>query len=176
LAENPANPAEFRRYRQALLVAYVVLGGLAILLIAASVIADLFFTGKERARLPAPSAVDPLRCNHDVRELLEALGGKAAELELDAVKGDGKNLGARWEAFAERWEAEWRAVGARCAFDDGPAESARGPAFERVAWVHRNLIELARKYRGMMARFDEEQAREIARMREALDRSGTSPP
>ncbi len=170
MAEKPANPAEFRRYRQGLLVAYVVLGGLAGLLIAASVIVDLFFSGTKRAGGAPAAAVDLVRCNQDVSGLLDRVGAGAAELQLEAVRGDRAGRAARVQASVERWQDDWRAVGGRCAFDDASA-GVPGTAFERMAWVHRNLPALAGKSREMMARFDEEQAREMARMREALQRS-----
>lgn len=170
MSEKPRHPPEFRRYRQALLAAYFAVGGLVALLIAASVIYELFFQRPDRARLPEPSPADLVACNADVQHLLEALGVEASELHLAAVKGDARDLGRRWEDFSRDWQRNWDEVNARCRFDE-LADTNRAVAYERMAWVHRNLITTKLEYREMMARFGEEQAREIARMREALDRS-----
>jgi hypothetical protein len=167
-AQTARNPNEFRRYRQGLFAVYLTVGGLAILLVGASVVRGLFFSRGEKRQAPSPT--DLLACNDDVRKLLEDLGEKAAELQVEAVKGEVQDLGRRWDEFARTWQKEWEEVNVRCRFDE-LANTDQVLAYERMATAHRDLVALKLEYGEMIARFGKDQARDLARMREALDRS-----
>lgn len=162
------NPAEFRPYRRALVVLYFVVGGILVLLLLGSIAKELFLRPGQRP--PRPSPADLLECNRDVRRLLESLGDQAAQLQLDAIHGAGGDLGGRWEAFTRSWQENWDRVNNRCGFDL-LADTGQGVAYDRMAWVHRNLATTRLKYREMMARFSQGLAHELAEMRRALARS-----
>jgi hypothetical protein len=134
----------------------------------ASIVHELFLRRGERPPLPNPT--DLLTCNRDVGDLLEGLGRTAAELQREAATGDPEDLGGRWERFAADWQERWHKVNRRCRFDE-LADTGLGPAYDRMAWVHRNLPGVKLKYREAMKRFTDEQAGEIKEMREALKRS-----
>lgn len=159
---------EFRRYRQALFAIYFAVLASGSLLLLASVVYDLFFRRGERASLPSPT--DLIACQHDVRALLEDLGVTASKLQSEAVTGDPHDLGGRWERFSRDWQERWTKVGERCRFDE-LADTGLGPAYDRMAWVHRQLPPMKLKYRELMKRFTVEQASDLEEMRRALDRS-----
>ena len=159
---------EFRKYRQALLTIYVVALGLGSLLILVSVAVELFGRRNEPATVGTPA--DLLHCNQDVSALLESLGREVSTLQVEAFVGDARDLGARWEEFTREWQKQWDVAEARCLFNSR-ADKGLGPAFDRMAWVHRQLPRLKLEYRESMKRFENEQAREIASMRAALAKS-----
>jgi hypothetical protein len=168
-AENKKNPEEFRPYRLALWIVYVSVGGLGALLLISSIVVELF--GRRSDTVQAPSPADLLHCNGDVLELLEDLALTSAKIQGEAAKGTARTeLGTRWEEFSREWDRRWNLVNAQCRFDE-LAETGRGPAVDRMAWVHRNLPGLKLQYREMMKQFSETQAQTLAEMREALDRS-----
>lgn len=166
---SPRNPEEFRRYRQALAGLYITVGSLGTLLLISSVVVELFFTHGERR--PAPSPADLLECNREVTALLEDLGATAAEIQREAVVGRSESdLSKRWDDFSREWQRRWEAVNVRCEFDER-AETDLGEAYNRMAWVHRNLPALKLKYKEMMKQFTREQAADLAEMRAALAKS-----
>ncbi len=138
------------------------------MLIVTSVVYDLFW--RRAPHRPTPPPADLLECNRDVRRLLEGLGETTAQLQLDAVKGDARDLGGRWEDFAKEWQQNWDLVDERCRFDE-LAGTPQPLAYERMAQVHRKLVTIKLDYREMMADFDEGIARELNHAREALDKS-----
>jgi len=163
------NPEEFRSYRKALWIAYVTIGGLGALLVFASIVVELF--GDRGTGPKAPSPTDLLQCNDDVRHLLEDLVDKPAELmHLAGQDVPGTELGRAWEAFSHDWDRRWATVNTQCQFDE-LADTGLGPAFDRMAWVHRNLPRLKLQYREMMQRFTDRQAETLAEMRVALEKS-----
>lgn len=176
-----ANPQEFRRYRQALVIVYLLVGTLSAGLLISSVVADLFLRRNRQAPTPSPAGL--LQCNARVEALLVHLGTTAADLMKGAVTENEKDLGARWEEFAKEWQRRWNTVNDECLFDER-ADTGLGPGYDRMAWVHRNLRTMLLKYRELMKRFTDNQADEIAEMRHALERSralldkqgGTPPP
>ncbi|MBI4508330.1 MAG: hypothetical protein HY698_01760 [Deltaproteobacteria bacterium] len=161
-------PEEFRGYRRALTVAYVTVLALGSALIVVSIVSELFFRRGERH--PASPPADPLQCNQDVQGLLEDLGNTAVNLQREAVTGNATDLGGRWEEFAKEWQKRWDLVNTRCQFDE-LADTGLGPAYDRMASVHRSLPTLKLKYRELMKRFSDEQAAELADMRSALEKS-----
>jgi hypothetical protein len=163
-----ADPQEFRRYRQALLIVYLLVGTVAAGLIISSVAAELFFRRSRQSPPPSPAGL--LQCNLHVEELLLNLGTKAADLMKGAVTTQEMDLGGKWEEFSKEWQARWKSVNDECQFDK-LADTGLGPGYDRMAWVHRNLRATLLNYRELMKRFNDSQADEIAEMRRALDRS-----
>lgn len=167
-ATDTSDHREFRRYRQALIGIYFLALTLGVSLVLASLVYDLFLRRGPRA--PAPTVEARVRCNDEVRELLEDLGKTAASLQAQAAAGDPDERGTRWDEFSRAWDARWEAVNVRCQFDH-LADTGLGKAYDRMAWVHRSLPTLKLKYRDMMKRFAADQAQELAEMRRALDAS-----
>lgn len=168
--ETDAKPPEFKRYRQVLAGIYLSVGALGSLLVLSSIVVDLFFHGGSASPEPAPA--DLLACNREVRALLTDLAVTSAEIQKSAATADlqEQDLGGRWEEFSRTWQRQWSTVNDRCQFDE-LADTGLGPAFDRMAWVHRRLPGLRLEYREHMKRFTENQADELAEMREALDKS-----
>lgn len=162
------NPEEFRSYRKALWIAYVAVGGLGATLLIASIVVELF--GRS-GQAPAPSPEDLLQCNDDVLHLLEDLANAPADIMRQAAEGvPGSELGKRWEGFSHDWDRRWETVNTRCKFDE-LADTGLGPAFDRMAWAHRNLPRVKLKYRDQMKQFTDSEAETLVEMRGALDRS-----
>jgi len=170
-SQDPPKDQEFHSYRRALVIGYVGALGLAAAWVVLSIVVELFFGHGRRVRAPEPTPADLLACNHDVRGLFEDPGKTAAELQAAAVVGDARDLDARWEEFSRHlWQERWEQVLRRCKFDE-LAETGLGPAYDRMARVHRELPAMMLEYREMMRRFTREQARELDAMRHALDKS-----
>lgn len=160
---------EFRRYRQILGGLYLAVASLGAVLLIASILVELFF--RRGGPAPGPTPADLLACNEEVRRLLEDLGEAAADLQRDAARGAPKTeLGDRWAEFSRGWQARWERVNTACQFDER-ADTGLGEAFDRMAYVHRNLPALKLKYQRMMKQFTEEHAEDVADMRRALDKS-----
>lgn len=113
---------------------------------------------------PPPSGTERA-CHADVEKLYVELVDEGAEAERQG--GASAEAAARWDAFQKSWKEAWQEVGTRCAL----GEDRRGPGLERMAWVHRSLPAIARKYRERLARFDRELAPDLAELRRALDKS-----
>jgi hypothetical protein len=140
------------------------------ILVAASIVIELFATGRREARREALEPGEQVACNAEVRVLLERLAREAARLELLPLEGRPADLIANWDAFAVSWETAWSAADARCRFSQ-LADRGLGTAYDRVAWVHRSLPTTKLKYAEKMARFSRDLAGEVAQMRRALDKS-----
>ena len=171
-SDRGADDPEFHSYRRALRFVYFGVLALGSALLIASIVTNLFFHGHRPDRAaPEPTATDLLSCNHDVEMLLEDLGRSSTELQAQAVQGEAHDLGARWEEFArQKWQPRWEEVLRRCKFDE-LAETGLGPAYDRMAAVHRELPGMMLRYREMMKRFTNDQARDLEAMRTALDKS-----
>jgi len=159
---------EFHGYRTGLLVAFAALVGLGALLVGASIVSEVFFHHGHRERAPAPLA-SLGECQADVTGLLGRLGEAKAALELDAVKGEAGDLPARWDAFAQNWQADWEAVNQRCGFR-AQVDTGLGGAFDRLAHVHENLATTRLKYAALLSRFAREVLPDVTEMRSALTR------
>ncbi len=168
--------SEFRRYRQVLTALYLVFAAAGVLLLAGSVVKELFFR-RPAVELP-PSAIaadDPtpselLECHGLVLDLLSKLGRETCELLALPPSGSRSELPARWEKFSRAWHDEWDVTNARCRFSE-LADTNLGVAYDRLAQVHGDLQTMRHKYQSLVVRFDDEQAAELARMRRALDLS-----
>jgi hypothetical protein len=147
---------------------YFTVGGLAIVLVFASLVAGLWF--RRTTERPLPNPGDMLACHADVRRLLERLGEMTAELHRETVKGEAQDVLRRWRTFAREWQDDWVAVNTRCQFDE-LADTDQNVAFESMARVHRELITIEKDYDEMMERFGRAEVAEVARLRELLDRS-----
>jgi hypothetical protein len=140
------------------------------ILIAASIVIELFATGRPEARREALPVAEQAVCNRDVRSLLERLVREAARLEQLPLEGRTTDLIAMWDGFAQSWGDDWRALGERCRFAQ-LADRGLGTAYDRIAWVHHTLPTTKLKYAEQMARFSRDLAGEVAEMRSALDKS-----
>jgi len=152
---------EFQAYRTALLVTFVVAVGIGAVLLGASIVVDLVVS-PHRAPAPLQSIDD---CRRDVTSLLVRLAETHAAIELAPVKGDAKDLPARWDEFAAAWQRDWEAARDRCGFGQSPSG-----AYERLAHVHENLFTLRLKYAALLARFSHDVQPDVTEMRRALDR------
>src|SRR5262245_23456460 len=143
--------------------------GLLAALIATSIVIDLF-AHEAPASSRALGPTELLGCNGAVRELLDGLVGETARIQAAPKTTDERNLGAEWDAFAGRWQASWEAAGARCGFGDLEG-TGLGAAYDRMAWVHRNLPTAKLKLRELVAHFAGGVGLDLAEMRTALDKS-----
>jgi hypothetical protein len=167
--EKAKNPEEFRVYRQALRIAFGGVAVLGSLLLIGSIIVEL--TGGRDANAQTPTPADLLQCNDDVLHLLEDLADTPGELMHEAARGAPvADVGARWEDFSRSWDRRWATVNTHCRFDE-LADTGLGPAFDRMAYVHRGLPRLKLKSREMMKRWNTEQAEGLVEMRAALESS-----
>lgn len=168
--------SEFRRYRQVLTALYLITAVAGFALIAGSVFRELLFPRPAgEVSVSAISAEDPdprelLECNSRVLDLLTKLGHETCELLALPPSGSRDELPARWEEFSRAWRHEWDEANARCRFSE-LADTNLGVAYDRLAQVHGDLQTMRQKYQGLVVRFDDEQAAELARMRRALDLS-----
>lgn len=135
------------------------------LLIAASVVIAIVDSPASRSHAPALSPDEITRCRRDVAALLEALVREGAR-QQEARRGEA--VGATWDAFSRRWDAEHRAVEERCRFEER-AESGLGRDYDRAAWAHRSLPRTKLKIEHQLARFARDLSDEIAEMRRALE-------
>lgn len=136
-----------------------------------SVVYELFIYRPNSHEAPAVAgAADLLQCHDAVAELLTDLGTTAAELEREAVVGDGRELAQRWAEHERDWRRRWNGANDLCRFDRAP-EPALGPAFEWMTAVWEKLPALQLTYRDQMRRFAENPGSELEEMRAALDRS-----
>jgi hypothetical protein len=154
-----------------LVLAAGVLCGLVGLLITVSIVNDLFLGRTPPSARTALSPDELLACNRDVRGLLEGLVREATRLQLEGLTSDGGEATSEsWQVAGERWDRTWREVDARCRFD-ALADQGLGPAYDRIAWVHRSLPRTKLQYTEWMARFSRDLRPEIGEMRRALDKS-----
>lgn len=169
---------EFKRYRQTLGGLYSAIIALGFLLLAASVVKELFFRPVVRLQGPVLSAENPsvahlLRCHRDVLELYQDLDHVTIRLISRPFRGPASDQGdviGEWEAFSREWLTRWERVNAFCRFSE-LVDTDMGPAYERMANVHGALPIMRLKYQSLLVRFDDEQAAELSRMRRDLERS-----
>jgi hypothetical protein len=166
---------EFRRYRQVLTVLYLGTATAGSVLLAGSVVKELFFR-RPAVELPRsaitvdnPDPGELLDCAQRVERLLDQLGHETCELLTPTAGAEGSEP-ARWEDFSRAWRDEWDVVDARCRFSE-LADTRMGAAYDRLAKVHGDLPAMRLKYQSLLGRFDDEQAAELAQMRRALDLS-----
>jgi hypothetical protein len=160
-------PPKFQRYRLALLVTASAVGAAFALLLVTSIVVDLFFSRRDTRQPATLSRAELVACNQSVRDMLEALVRKTAELESRSDLGD---LSADWDDFAEAWQREFGAVGERCGFNHMDS-SGMGTGYDRMAWVYRHLPTTKLKFRDLMAHYSRDLNVEIAEMRDALSKS-----
>ena len=175
MTQEAKKPSEFRRYRQVLTAAYMMVAAAIALLLTASVVKDLFFRRSNVAAAATlsherPDPAELLACHGMVLDLLTTLGRETCELLALPPSGDRGELASRWEDVSRAWRDEWDVAEARCRFSE-LAETEMGVAFDRLAKVHGDLPTMRLKYQSLLVRFDEEQAAELSRMRHALDLS-----
>lgn len=166
---------EFKRYRQVLTALYITAISAGFLLLAASVVKELFFRPVVQLHEPILPADNPdpqnlLRCYHDVASLYEDLGRITTQL-LDLPPTQGRtDLIRQWEEFSQSWLMRWERVNAWCRFSE-LADTHLGEAYDRMAVIHGDLPAMRLKYQSLLVRFDDTQAAELARVRRELDRS-----
>jgi hypothetical protein len=169
---------EFKRYRQILGVLYSAVIGLGFLLLAASVVKELFFRPVVQLQGPVLSAENPsledlLRCHRDVLGMYQDLDRVTARLvsqPLRGREGDDRDVIGEWETFSREWLTRWERVNAFCRFSE-LADTSMGAAYDRMAQVHGALPVMRLKYQSLLVRFEDEQAAELSRMRRDLERS-----
>ncbi len=152
----------------ALLVAIGAPVGLLAVLLAASIVVDLFFSHRVSAS-PVLGRAELVACNGAVRGLLDALVRETAALETEALVGD-HDVGAEWDQFSGSWQRDWERTGTRCGFGELEG-TGKGTAYDHMAWVHRNLPTTKLKYRDLLAHFSRDLGVDVAEMRDALDKS-----
>ena len=139
--------------------------GLGALLVGASIVSEVFFPRGQREQTPLASLPE---CRTDVARLLIRLGEAKSALELAAVNGEAGDLPARWDAFAQTWQADWDAANERCGFR-AQVDTGRGEAYDRLAHVHENLATTRLKYAALLSRFAREILPDVTEMRSALE-------
>ena len=172
--------SEFKRYQQALAVFYLTVIGAGTLLLAASVVRELFFRPVVQ---PDPylqdtidSAWDParlLQCHQKVNALYEQLAEQANELIHAPPRRPERDLISAWASFAQTWRHQWETVNGWCQFSTPQdfSDTSQGEAYDRLAHVHAKLFALELKYQSLLARFDTELAADLIELQRALDRS-----
>lgn len=156
------------------------------LLLATSVVRHLFFRPVVELAGPTLAASDPsptdlARCQRDVAGLFDSLDQTAVEIVARPGRvGDREVLGS-FEAFSRGWLRQWDEVNAFCRFSE-LADTNLGATYDRMAEIHGDLAVMRLKYQSMLARFDDEQASELVRLRteiaevrRALERTGPTP-
>jgi hypothetical protein len=176
--------SEFKRYQQALAVFYVTVIGAGTLVLAASVVRELFFRPVVQPR-PGVSkswetqqTIDPsqlLQCHQEVSALYQQLAERANQLLQPPLRHHERDLLSAWDSFAQTWRQQWGFVNGWCHFSQpqelGISDTAQGEAYDRLANVHAKLFALELKYRSLLARFEEELAADHVELQRALERS-----
>lgn len=157
---------EFKRYRQILAALYIGAISLGFLLLAASVVSELFFPN------------DLARCHRDVADLHDELGRVPPRLLALAGEDRSSEIMPRWQAFSEEWLKRWDQIAARCQLGEptsvGTESSIHGgEARKRLARAHSELPAMRLEYQSLLVRFHSEQAADLARLKRdlALSRS-----
>lgn len=170
------HPHEFRRYRQGLTLLYLAIvtagGALLVASIAWALISPASPVEVEGAPISVedPDPQELIACHDDLSDLLSRLGDEAAELMARPPRLGSAEIGGAWEAFRRTYVRELDEVGGRCRFRE-LASAHRRPAYERMAEVYAGLPEQLDEYEEFLQQFDDQQAGELAQMREALRRS-----
>ena len=168
-AQEPRKSPEFRHFRLALLIVVGAPVGLLAVLIATSIVLDLFaYRPLTPAQTLGPEEL--VACNRAVRGLLDGLVDQVARLEQATLSRQIPDIGADWDAFASRWQASWEATGGRCGFGELEGNGL-GTGYDRMAWVHRNLPTTRLKLRELVSHFSRDVGVDVAEMRDALDKS-----
>jgi hypothetical protein len=162
-----AKPAEFQRYRTALAAAFFGFIALAALVVSASIVSELFFSHRGHRVPGTGSPPDLVSCNAGVGRLLDELSQTAAAVAAEPAD---PGPGEAWTRFETRWQAEWEEANARCGFSE-LADTGKGAAYDRMAWVYRSLPTVKLKYRDQLERFSQDLAGDLAQMRRALELS-----
>ncbi len=172
---------------------YIVIAAAGFLLLTASVARELLFRRPAtalRTRAPSgespPDAAELLECQADLLNLLLRLGDETCHLIHRPLEGehqdgpadngsggDRATIASVWKDLSRDWQNDWDLINARCGFSE-LADQNLGVAYDRMAQVHSDLPSMRLKYQSLLVRFDDEQAAELARMRHALDQSGTA--
>lgn len=143
--------------------------GLLAALVATSIVLDLF-SHRPLVTTRALSPDELVACNRSVRDLLGGFVDETARLEQASLLRAARDLGADWDAFAARWQAEWEATGARCGFGELEG-TGLGAGYDRMARVYHNLPTTRLKFRELVSHFARDVGVDVAEMRDALDKS-----
>jgi len=155
---------------------YITTIALGFILLAASIVKQLYFRSPDvklrgnRLSAANPDPAELLRCNEDVRRLYTELTAEMTKLLGAPAAGRGTSLDRAWRTFTKRWLYDWDEVNLRCRFSE-LVGSKMGRAYNRTAVVHGDLPTMRLKYQSLLKTFDEEQARQLAAMRDQLDQS-----
>jgi hypothetical protein len=159
-----------RHGRRAAIALLAIAGAGLVVLVSASIVNELLGNRPHRGATPVLTPAEIASCRRDVATLLERLVREAARVQEAPLegRGDGAELGRRWDAFGSAWDESWREVDARCRFGE-LAETGLGRGYDRAAWVHRSLPRTRLKVGHQLARFARDLADEVAGMRRALE-------
>lgn len=181
---------EFKRYRQILAALYIAIIALGSLLLAASVVKELYFRPVVQLDGPVLSAENPttenlLRCHDEVVTLFSDLDRTATQLialpplaqpeppahtASGPTKEEKRDVIGEWTRFSRAWLTQWDRINAFCRFSE-LNDTHMGEAYDRMARVFATLPTVRLKYQSLLARFDDEQTAELFRMRRDLQRS-----
>ena len=168
------NANEFKRYRQILAALYIGIVATAFVLLAVSVVDELYIRGRshhpDARRAGNPSHSDLVRCLGDITGLYSELGHRTAELLALPGKDRSAEILPRWKDFSETWLKRWDEVEVSCRFES-PLDTARGEAYHSMARVHGELPAMRLEYQSLLIRYDKELAADLARLARELDRS-----
>ena len=168
-----APKAEFRRYRQGLQLATVVITAGAVSWLLASVAHTLFAHPAVQPKATFSGRVDDvealLQCQHDVESLFDGVNRKLFDLQALGARYD-IELAEQWEAFSKQWQRRRLEVGARCRFDE-LANHGLGAAYDRLAAVYDELEGMQRAYAVLLYHYIDHHESKVNDIRHALETS-----
>jgi hypothetical protein len=162
-------PQEFRRYRRALLIIYLVLvSGIGVLLLASAAWGIWYVPSAPagQAVIDPHNVADLLTCNQQLTQLAVDLQNKLCTVE-EMADNDLPGYERSWADFISDWEQKWRDLGGRCRFDEHG--SGYGVDFDHMALVHSDLWNLHLAYGDLARTFIENDADQASRIHRALE-------
>ena len=167
---------EFKRYRQVLAVLYIGAISAGFLLLAASVVKELFVeptpisSGHTLSSEPLQTPEALASCHRNVDQLYRDLAVITAELLALPGRDRSRAIMPQWEEFSATWLTRWHDAAERCRFAE-LAGTQQGEVYDRMAQVHGELPAMRLEYQSLIVRFNGRQAAHLARMTRDLNRS-----
>ena len=169
-SEQPASPAEFRRYRRFLswfVLTFVTVGSFYLLV---SVAVTIY---RRRNAVPTGAPVGAMASAADLRSCVEELTDVKRALERHL--GDFHNLLAHYDAAEAQswyenelfWLGQWKAAGERCRYTV-PRKGPFAKEWEELRVIHEDLRDIEQTYTKGLLRFAQQQGPRLDSMRGRL--------
>jgi hypothetical protein len=169
-SEQPAPPAEFRRYRRFLswfVLTFVTVGSFYLLV---SVAVTIY---RRRNAVPTGAPVGAMASASDLRSCAEELTDVKRALERHL--GDFHNLLAHYDAAEAQswyenevfWLGQWKAAGERCRYTV-PRKGQFAKEWEELRVIHQDLRDIEQTYTKGLLRFAQQQGPRLDSMRGRL--------